>query len=52
MNLKGTANTNQVLTLTATSADLDLASGDALALDFTGVLTSATGAVMVGLAPR
>ena len=51
-NLKGTANTNQVLTLSTTSSDLDLAAGDALAIDFTGTLTSATGAIIVGLAPR
>lgn len=51
-NLKGTANTNQVLALSTTSSDLDLAAGDALAIDFTGTLTSATGAIIVGLAPR
>lgn len=52
INLKGTADTNQVLTLSTTSTDLDLAQGDALAIDFTGTLTAATGGVTVGLAPR
>lgn len=46
-DLKGTANTNQAGSLTATSADLLLASGDSLAIDFTGTLTSATGVVSV-----
>jgi len=51
VNLKGTANTNQVLTLSTTSSDLDIAAGDSLAIDFTGVLTTATGVVTVTLAP-
>ncbi len=51
-NLKGTANTNQALTLSSTSADLDLAEGEALAVDFTGTLTNATGVITVFLAPR
>lgn len=51
-NLKGTANTNQALTLSTTSSDLDIASGNALAIDFTGTLTSATGVFTVYLAPR
>src|SRR5690242_19420562 len=34
-NLKGAADTNQSLTLSTTSSDLDLAAGDALAVDFT-----------------
>lgn len=50
-NLKGTADTNQTLTLSTTSSDLDLAAGDALASDFTGVLTAATGAVSVAYSP-
>lgn len=50
-NLKGTANTNQALTLSTTSSDLDLAAGDALAVDFTGTLTLATGSCSVALAP-
>lgn len=51
-NLKGTARTNQVLTLSTTSTDLDLAAGDALTIDFTGTLTSATGTITVALAPK
>lgn len=52
VDLKGTANTNQTLTLSTTSSDLDLAAGDCLAVDFTGTLTAATGAVTVSLAPK
>lgn len=51
-NLKGTADTNQTLTLSTTSTDLDIAAGNALALDFTGTLTSATGVISVLLAPK
>jgi hypothetical protein len=51
-NLKGTPDTVQTLTLSATAADLGLAAGDALAIDFTGVMTAARGVVTVGLAPR
>ena len=51
INLKGTADTNQVLTLSTTAADLELAAGDSLVLDFTGVLTGATGAVTANLIP-
>ena len=50
-NLKGTANTNQALTLSTTGSNLLLAAGDALAVDFTGTLTSATGSVTVALIP-
>jgi hypothetical protein len=50
-NLKGTAVTTQALTLSTTATDLLLAAGDSLAIDFTGVLTSATGAVTVGMTP-
>jgi hypothetical protein len=50
-NLKGTANTNQVLALNATPANMRLAPGDALATDFTGTLTSAAGTVAVALIP-
>lgn len=49
INLKGTADTNQSLTLSTTPATLELATGDALYIDFTGTLTSATGVVTVGL---
>ena len=51
IDLKGTADTNQTLTLSTTDTDLDIASGDAIGLDFTGTLTAATGVVTVRLAP-
>ena len=51
VNLKGTANTNQTITLSTTASDLALAAGDCLGLDFTGVLTAATGAVTITMAP-
>lgn len=51
-DLKGTADTNQVLTLSTTSSVLDLAAGDALAVDFTGTLTTATGVFTVSMTPR
>lgn len=50
-NLKGTAATNQTLTLSTTASDLDIAAGTAIGIDFTGTLTSATGVVTVILAP-
>ena len=50
-DLKGTANTNQTLALSATSTDLDIASGDAIGLDVTGTTTAARGVVTVLLAP-
>lgn len=50
-NLVGTAATNQILTLSTTAADLLLAAGDRLAIDYTGTATSAIGAVTVTLAP-
>lgn len=52
INLKGTVDANQVLTLSATATDLELAAGDALALDATGVTTAARGNVTVTLVPR
>jgi hypothetical protein len=51
-NLKGTADTNQSLTLSTTSSDLDIAAGTALAIDFTGTLTSATGVFSFALVPK
>jgi hypothetical protein len=51
-NLKGTVDGNQALTLTATAADLDLAAGDAIAIDVTGTTTAARGVVTFGIAPR
>jgi hypothetical protein len=52
LNLKGSADTRQSLTLSTNPDDLVLAEGDSLAIDFTGVLTSATGNVSVGMNPR
>lgn len=51
INLKGTADTNQTLTLSTTEGVLDIVAGRALAIDFTGVLTSATGVVTVTMVP-
>lgn len=50
-NLKGTANTNQTLTLSTTASDLLIPAGTAIGVDFTGVLTSATGTVTISLVP-
>lgn len=50
-NLKGTAATNQSLTLSATATDLQLYAGDRLAVDMTGTATAAIGAITVNLAP-
>jgi hypothetical protein len=50
VNLKGTINANQVLTLN-TDASVRLAAGDALCIDFTGVLTTAVGVFTVTLTP-
>lgn len=51
VNLKGTADTKQNLTLSTTASALAIAAGDSLAIDFTGTLTSATGTVTVSLCP-
>lgn len=51
VNLKGTADTNQQLTISTTASDMVLAAGDALVVDFTGVLTSATGIISIGMGP-
>lgn len=51
-NLKGTAATNQTLTLSTTSTDLDIAAGDAIGIDFTGTLTAAVGVITVALCPK
>src|SRR6059058_2039095 len=45
-NLKGTANTVQSATLSATTADLTLAAGDRLSIDFAGTLTALAGVVL------
>jgi hypothetical protein len=50
-DLKGTINTNQALTLSTTASDVAIASGDAIGIDVTGVLTAARGVVTVLLAP-
>lgn len=52
VDLKGTANTNQSITLSTTDSDLNIDEGDAIGLDVTGTLTAATGVVTVLLAPR
>lgn len=51
LDLKGTANTNQVGALSTTAGALNIAAGEAIALDFTGTLTDATGVVSVALCP-
>ena len=50
INLKGTAATNQALTLSTTASDLSIPAGTAIAIDLTGTLTAATGTVTVSLA--
>lgn len=50
-DLKGTINTNQALTLSATTADLNIAAGDAIGMDTTGTMTAARGVVTVELLP-
>jgi hypothetical protein len=50
-DLKGTVDTNQTLTLSATSSDLDIAIGTAIGVDLTGTMTAARGVVTVLLAP-
>lgn len=50
-DLKGTINTVVLATLTATLADRELAVGDRLAFDLTGVSTAAVGNVTVDLIP-
>ena len=47
-NLKGTINTAQSATLAASTATLQFAAGDRLALDVTGTTTAATGILVVG----
>lgn len=50
-DLKGTANTNQVLALSTTASDLLLPAGSSIGLDFTGTLTAAVGNVSIALCP-
>jgi hypothetical protein len=45
-DLKGTANTLQTGSLSATAADLKLAAGDRLSVDFAGTLTTLAGVVV------
>lgn len=51
INLKGTALTNQALTVSTVSGITTLAAGDRLAIDFTGTLTAAAGIVTVAMTP-
>ena len=51
LNLKGTAATNQPLTLSATDSDLTIAPGTCIAINFTGVLTAASGCVTIIFCP-
>jgi|GEM_PF-3161855 len=51
-NLKGTVSTNQTLTLSTTSADLDIAAGDTVGVILTGTLTVATGGITISFTPR
>ena len=50
-DMKGTANTVQALTVSTTATDLQIPAGTAIGIDFTGTLTSATGAFTVGMTP-
>ena len=50
-DLKGTADTDQDLTLSGTVATLKLAAGDALSMVITGTTTAAVGAVTVTMVP-
>lgn len=51
MNLKGTINTVQTLTLSTTASELAIAAGDRVGVDFTGTMTAAVGVITVMLAP-
>ena len=52
IDLKGTVHTNQTLTLSSTSTDLNIATGTAIGIDVTGTTTAARGVVTVLLSPR
>lgn len=52
IDLKGAADTIQTLGLSAVIGALDVAAGDSFSIDFTGVLTSATGVVSVWMSPK
>lgn len=51
INLKGSVDTNQVMTLAPLASTILLASGDSLGLDITGTATAARGVVSVLLLP-
>lgn len=51
LNLKGTANANQTGSLSTAAGALLIPAGTAIALDFTGVMTAATGCVTIALRP-
>lgn len=51
IDLKGTAATNQAITLSTTASTLKIAAGDAIGFDLTGTATAAVGCVTVFLAP-
>ncbi len=51
IDLKGSVDTNQVLTLSTTGTDLDIPSGTSIGFDLTGTPTSARGVVSVFLVP-
>jgi len=50
-DLTATVNTTQTLTLSATAADLLLADGDKIGLDFSGTLTGLVGVIVITLKP-
>lgn len=52
IDFKGTINTNQTGTLSTTSTDLDVAAGNAIGIDVTGVMTAARGVITVLLGPQ
>lgn len=51
MDVKGTINTAQVMTLATDPADRVIAAGQWIGLDFAGTLTAAVGSVSITLAP-
>ncbi|MGE3175852.1 MAG: hypothetical protein AB7O32_00165 [Vicinamibacterales bacterium] len=51
INCNTTTNTNQAVTLSATSSDLDIAAGTAIGADFSTTITTGTGVALVFLIP-
>lgn len=51
-DLKGTDDTNQVLTLSTVAGALDLSAGDAIVVTYTGTATAAVGSIAVAVVPR